>query len=135
MIFEKGNTELEKLRQFPNADNLFAYFGARTSEWCEPIIYMECFSVSVFYDLQDSFKNESAFQLLDIAATIHTDQISDERYVRFIDLLSTLAVNTNTTEMPQQLRQVFTSLIERANRVAPDSIGLLSLKRHYRVAS
>jgi hypothetical protein len=133
-IFKNGNAELKKLIQFPCLENLVAYFDSRTTEWCEPFISMECFTVGVFYDLAQSFKGSAAFELLNFASSMPTEHMPDRKYMRFIDLLSDLAKITDTSEMPPQLQQIWDGMVERADSIDPNSIGVVSLKRQYGIA-
>ena len=133
-VFKHGNTELMNLARRPSLENLVAYFDARTGEWCEPIISMESITVGVFYDLAHSFKGSAAFDLLDIAASMRTEHLPDKKYMRYVDLLADLAENSDRTEMPRQLQQIWDDLIVRAAKINSESIGLESLKKHYRIA-
>jgi hypothetical protein len=133
-IFKHGNIELKKLMHMPCLENLVAYFDVRTAEWIEPFKDMECITVGVFYDLEQSLKGSAAFEMLNIASFMTTEHMPDKKFMRFVDLLSVLADNTNTNEMPSQLKQIWDSILERTNKIELESIGLESLKKYYRIA-
>ena len=130
-IFKRGNEELIVLISEPSPGHLLAYFDARTSEWCEPLIYMECFTAGVFYDLAQSFEGFAAFQLLSDAASLDTDQMPDKKFMRFVDLIDDLSRGSNTTEMPAELNSIWQQLIDRAETIESGSVSLLSLKKRY----
>ena len=131
-VFDQGNSELATLVGSPTLENLLAYFDARTEEWCEPIKSMECFTVGVFYDLASAFQGSSAFELLDTASEISIDSMPDKKFARYIDLLADLAESSTTTEIPPNLERHWEGLIDRATKLEPTSIGLTSLRNHYR---
>ena len=130
-IFKRGNDELRVLIDEPSAGNLLAYFDARTSEWCEPLIYMECFTAGVFYDLAQSFEGPAAFKLLTDAASLETDQMPDKKLMRFVDLLDDLSRASNSDEMPVELSKTWRLLIDRADTIESDSVSLLALKERW----
>ena len=133
-VFEHGNAELSGLVQCPSLPKLIAYFEARFSEWPEPVKNMEFFTVGVFYDLAQSFEGPAAFDLLKSAAAMSIDQMPDKKFLRYIDLLSTLASSSKTAEMPGPLRERWADLIERANQIGSKSTALEHLEEHYRLA-
>jgi len=132
-VFQSGNDELKTLCESPSCERLWNYFDARTAEWPYPCKYMECFTVGVFFDLSNSFENAEAFDLLKMAAQFPWDDLSDQRFLLAIDLLSDLATASNTTEMPELLTDVWDVLSLRVSSLDAKYIGWTHLVDHYKL--
>ncbi|MCA9016745.1 MAG: hypothetical protein KDA77_15540 [Planctomycetaceae bacterium] len=89
--------------------------------------------MGVFFDLCDSFKNGEAFDLLKMAAKFPWDDLSDQRFLLAIDLLSTLATASNTTEMPGPLTDVWDVLSLRVSALDAKYMGWSHLVDHYKL--
>lgn len=132
-IFQTGHLELEKLCQEQTLQNLLAYFIVRTDEWQYPMIAMECFSVGVFHDLSNAFKNEGAFALMELSSRMPWNDFSDERFALGMKFVSNLASLSNTTEMPKELKAKWDEISTRMESIDPLNVSWEDLKRHYRL--
>ena len=130
--FRSGNRELESLVQEATLPRLLAYFEARTLEWPQPVKHLECFSVSLFFDLGAAFQNGKAFELLEIAAQLPWDQFADSRFLLGVDLLAELATASGTSEVPPGLAEAWPTLASRIRQLDPSYLAWMQVKRQYR---
>jgi hypothetical protein len=94
-------------------------FHSRKRRWPYHLIVDECFTVGLFYDLEQQLLPNVAFTLIPQAVEITLEQDSTNLFTTALSLLAGLAEKSNTTEIPEILVESWEKLQQRADRFAP----------------
>lgn len=108
-IFDIGKDIVYEIRTTDNPKLLFDLFNVRTKEWKYYMISNECGSFGIFADLE-KLSYIQGFKLIPTAIEIVNNQSDEDLLMTALYLLLTCIETANTTEIPNELLQYWTSI-------------------------
>jgi len=108
-ILDIGKDIVYEIRTTDNPKLLFDLFTVRTKEWKYYMISTEGGSFGIFADLE-KLSYIQGFKLIPTAIEIVNNQSDEDLLMTALSLLLTCIETANTTEMPNELLQYWTSI-------------------------
>ncbi|PRR79853.1 hypothetical protein [Clostridium vincentii] len=133
-IWKIGNDIVYEIRRTGNPKLLIDLFDVRTKEWKYHIVSNECGTFGVFGDLA-KLSYIQGFKLIPTAIEIVNNQIDKDLITTALSLLLTCIETSNTTEIPNELLQQWTSINNKVNESnVEDSMKMWNaINRWYRI--
>ena len=133
-VFAAGGPEFERLRVNPGFDSLEALFSSRARPYCLlPASDQQRITAPLFGSLFNNLRRDVAFDLLGPATELALRQDDPCLFRVSLDLLSQLARDADTSEIPPRLDRAWVDLRERCERLGlRTSASWSALEQHYR---
>ncbi|MBM5572940.1 MULTISPECIES: hypothetical protein [Deefgea] len=131
-IHELGKEHLQQALQ-GKPEALSALFHARVSGWGKIYAHEEEMTVGLFSDLEQKIEPAIAFSLLSNVVELAESAADFDRFNCALDLMSSLVIASETTEIPLALQTQFSAVENKALRFGGepcDSIAVI--RKHYR---
>lgn len=118
-----------------DVEALAALFQCRVTGWGKTYAHEEELTVGLFSDLEQNVEPFVAFALVPEAVEIAASADDFDRFNCALDLVASLVVASETTEIPPRLREKLPELERKANACGREPISSVSVIRaHYRNA-
>ncbi|WP_133251253.1 hypothetical protein [Pokkaliibacter plantistimulans] len=112
---------------------LIQLFDARVKGWGKTMAHEEEMTVGLFSDLVYEIPSYCAFDMVDSAVDICMQQTSFDGFNCALDLIASLVIKSNTTEVPEKLRAAFPEILVKSKRFGGEPVDICTLIRgHYR---
>ena len=133
-IFDTGKDIVYEISATGNPKLLFELFNVRTKEWKYYMISNEGGSFGIFSDLE-KLSYIQGFKLIPTAIEIVNNHSDDDLLTTALSLLQTCIETSNTTEIPNELMQYWSSINNKVRDCnVKDSIKIWSeINNWYRI--
>jgi hypothetical protein len=108
---------LEDIFENGSASSLKELFILRTARWKYWLMNSECWTGGRFDDLEQKLYSDNAFDLIPTAVEICLTQADPDLFDTALSLLASLARASNTTEMPNSLREQWGAIELKAREI------------------